>query len=166
MVFFAARAKNGLAANRQMQNILRFFPMARAAHTSTQNAGWHQESTKHQSSWKIKEFSYQDMSTNTREKQYLVMGKIAGVDSQKLEVYSLGSSSIYMCDLRHLGKLLYLASPFLPENWKRNTFLFTERMNVGKALGTTGLGALQTTRTKSATDTISLYSQSQLWGLQ
>lgn len=57
---------------------------------------------------------YQDMSTNTREKEYLVMGKLAGADSQKLEVYSLWAVQAFVCVI--LGKLLYLASPFLPKN--------------------------------------------------
>lgn len=63
---------------------------------------------------------YQDMSTNTREKEYLVMGKLAGADSQKLEVYSLWAVQAFVCVI--LGKLLYLASPFLPKNWRRNNF--------------------------------------------
>lgn len=81
------------------------------------------------------------------------MGKWAGTDLQKWR-FILWAVQAFICVI--LGKLIHLASLFLPKNWKRNAFLFTESMNVGKALGMTGVGALQTTRTKSATDTISL----------
>lgn len=49
---------------------------------------------------RIKEFSYQDMSTKIRAKEYFVMCKRAGTDLQKLDIYSLGSPGIYMCDFR------------------------------------------------------------------
>lgn len=146
MVFFAARAKNGWAVTRQMQNILRPFPKARAAYTGTQNAPReHQANTK--------EFLYQDTSTNTREKNTLLWANEQG-QIYKNWRFILWAVQAFIS--MTLGKLLYLVSPFLPKNWKRNALLFTESLNVGKALGTTRVGALQTTRTKSATDTISL----------
>lgn len=146
MVFFAARAKNGWAVTRQMQNILRLFPKARAAYTGTQNAP-----REHQA--KTKEFLYQDMSTNTREKNTLLWANEQGQIYKNWRFILWAVQAFIWVTL---GKLLYLVSPFLPKNWKRNAFLFTESLNVGKALGTTRVGALQTTRTKSATDTISL----------
>lgn len=146
MVFFAARAKNGWAVTRQMQNILRPFPKARAAYTGTQNAPReHQANTK--------EFLYQDTSTNTREKNTLLWANEQGQIYKNWRFILWAVQAFIWVTL---GKLLYLVSPFLPKNWKRNALLFTESLNVGKALGTSRVGALQTTRTKSATDTISL----------
>lgn len=62
---------------------------------------------------KIKEFSYQDMSTNTREKNALLWANRQGqiYKNWRFILWAV-QAFIYVI----LGKLLYLVSPFLPKN--------------------------------------------------
>lgn len=95
---------------------------ARAACTSTLKARWllAAPSEKQASEFlKTKEFGYQGGKKN------LVSGR-----------FILQVAQGWICVI--LGKLLYLASRFLPEKLKRNTSLFSERMNTCKAFGSTG----------------------------
>lgn len=62
---------------------------------------------------KTNELSYQGMSTNTGARKFLVMGRFTeGRFTKKLR-FLLQAVQAFICVI--LGKLLYLASPFLPE---------------------------------------------------
>lgn len=104
MLFFAARAKNGLAVNRQMQNILMPFTNTRAAYTSILHAGWLASGTKWgsklQSSWKPMSFHIRVWAQTQEKKKFWSWADSQRADSQKLEVYSPGGPGIHMCDLR------------------------------------------------------------------
>ena len=138
MVFFAARAKNGLAANRQKRNILMLFKSARAAYTGTLHARWLAGGTKRAASFRVPEnqwiFIYGHEHKHRREKNSC-NGQIHRGQSHKNWRFILQDVQAFICVI--LGELLYLASPFLPEKL-RNTSLFTESMNVCKTLCTMG----------------------------
>lgn len=116
MVFFAAGAKNGLAVNRQVQNILMPFTNARAAYTSTLHAEWQASGTKRAESFGVPEnqwiflpgYEHKHGRKNVYCNRQLHRGQI-----YKNWRFILQAVQAFICVI--LGKLLYLASPFLPK---------------------------------------------------
>lgn len=102
MVFFAARAKNGLAVNRQMQNILMPFTNARAAYRSTLHAGLLAGGTKRAASFRVPENQWIFISGyehKHRRKKILVMGRFTEGRFTKTGGFAC-SPGIHMCDLK------------------------------------------------------------------